>query len=115
MRCVLYHNPRCSKSREALNLLQSQGITPEIVHYLEVPPSPTELKRILKKLGLSARELARTKEALWRELGLEAPGLTDADVIEALAKNPSLIERPMFIAGARAVIGRPPERVLELL
>lgn len=109
----LFHNPRCSKSRESLELLRQHGIEPEIVDYLHSPPSATELRALLRLLGTGARGLLRTGEPEYQQLGL-----ADADdtlIIEAMAAHPRLIERPVFLRGGRAVIGRPPERVLELL
>lgn len=110
-----FHNPRCSKSRGALELLRGRGIEPEIVAYLETPPSPAGLRELLRKLGLPARELLRTGEPEYRELGLDDPSLPEERLVEAMAAHPRLIERPVFVVGERAVIGRPPERVLELL
>jgi len=112
---TLYHNTRCSKSRGALELLQSRGIEPEIVYYLETPPSPAQLGELLRMLGLPARELLRKGEDEYRELGLDDPSLPENALIEAMAKHPKLIERPVFVNNGRAVIGRPPERVLEIL
>ncbi|QQN50579.1 arsenate reductase (glutaredoxin) [Stutzerimonas balearica] len=112
---ILYHNPRCSKSRGALELLQARGMEPTIVRYLDTPPSEAELHALLAKLGLSARQLLRTGEEEYQSLGLADTALTDAQIIAAMARHPRLIERPILIAGDKAVIGRPPERVLELL
>lgn len=114
-RTRLFHNPRCSKSRGALELLRERGIEPEIVSYLEHPPRPGELRMLLGMLGLRARDLLRTGEREYTALGLENPALDDAVLIEAMAAHPVLIERPILVHGDRAVIGRPPERVLELL
>ena len=110
-----FHNPRCSKSRGALELLRERGIEPEIVAYLDEPPSPAELRELLRKLGLPARALLRTGEPEYRELGLDDEALAEERLIEAMSRHPRLIERPVFVVGDRAVIGRPPERVLELL
>lgn len=110
-----FHNPRCSKSRGALELLRERGIEPEIVAYLDTPPSPAELSELLRKLGLPARDLLRTGEDEYRELGLDDETLSEQQLVEAMAAHPRLIERPVFVVGDRAVIGRPPERVLELL
>ena len=110
-----YHNPRCSKSRQALALLQARGIEPELVAYLDTPPSPEALEQLLGKLGIGARELLRKGESEYAELGLGDPALDEATLVEAMAAHPILIERPIFENGERAVIGRPPERVLELL
>jgi arsenate reductase len=111
----LYHNTRCSKSRGALELLNERGIAPELVYYLETPPSPAELRELLRMLGTDARGLLRTGEPEYAELGLGDPSLGDDALIAAMAAYPKLIERPVFVHGGRAVIGRPPERVLELL
>ncbi len=115
MTLKLYHNPRCSKSRAALKLLEERGLEPEVVLYLDAPPSASELKKLLKELGLKPRELLRTKEAPYKALGLDDPGVSDARIIDAMAANPVLIERPILVAGTRAIIGRPPEKVLEIL
>ncbi|MCQ2028512.1 arsenate reductase (glutaredoxin) [Stutzerimonas zhaodongensis] len=112
---TLYHHPRCSKSRGALELLEQRGLAPKIVRYLETPPSVTELERIVARLGIDPRQLLRTGEDEYKTLGLANPMLTDADIIEAMANHPKLIERPILIAGDAAVIGRPPEKVLEIL
>jgi arsenate reductase len=114
MALVLYHNTRCSSSRAALKLLEDAGKKPEIVLYLEKPPSAAELKELLTKLGIGPRALMRSKEPIYKELGLADPALSDAALIRAMAENPILIERPILIAGKRAVIGRPPERILEI-
>ena len=111
----LFHNPRCSKSRGALELLEERGIQPEIIRYLETPPSTAELKALLGKLGIGARQLLRTGEDEYKELNLANPALGDDRLIEAMASHPKLIERPIFIVGDKAVIGRPPEKVLEIL
>ncbi len=112
---TLYHNPRCSKSRAALQLLEERDLQPVVVHYLDTPPSAAELREILNKLGLPPRQLLRSGEDEYRELGLANQALSDEDLIEAMAAHPRLIERPILIAGDRAVIGRPPENILELL
>ncbi|MCQ4234181.1 arsenate reductase (glutaredoxin) [Pseudomonas stutzeri] len=112
---TLYHNPRCSKSRGALELLEARGLKPHIVRYLETPPSATELRALLAKLGLSARQLLRSGEEEYQSLGLADPNLSDTQLIEAMVAHPRLIERPILIAGDKAVVGRPPERVLEIL
>jgi arsenate reductase len=111
----LYHNIRCAKSRGALDLLNERGIEPEIVHYLETPPSPAELRELLHKLGTGARGLLRTGEPEYAELGLADEALGEDALIAAMSAHPTLIERPVFVHGDRAVIGRPPERVLDLL
>ena len=115
MKVTLFHNPRCSKSREALALLKARGVEPEIVEYLKAPPSATELKRILKQLGLKPRELMRRKEAAYAENGLDDPKLGEDELIAAMVAHPVLIERPIALAGAKAALGRPPEKVLGVL
>ncbi|WP_259753490.1 arsenate reductase (glutaredoxin) [Pseudomonas sp. GCEP-101] len=111
----IFHNPRCSKSRSALELLEARGIQPEIVRYLETPPSAAELKALLGKLGIGARQLLRTGEDEYKELDLANPALSDDQLIDAMARHPKLIERPIVIVGDKAVVGRPPENVLEIL
>ena len=115
MTIEIFHNPRCSKSRATLALLQEQGYEPKVRLYLENPPDRAELKAILRKLGIGARELLRKGEAEYRELGLADEGLDDAALVAAMASHPRLIERPIVIAGRRAAIGRPPQSVLEIL
>lgn len=111
----IFHNPRCSKSRSALELLEARGIQPEIVRYLETPPSAAELKALLGKLGIGARQLLRTGEDEYKELDLANPALSDDQLIDAMVRHPKLIERPIVIVGDKAVVGRPPENVLEIL
>lgn len=111
----ILHNPRCSKSRATLALLQDQGIEPEITLYLDTPPDASELKSILGKLGLGARELMRKGESEYRELGLSDESLTEQQLIDAMVENPRLIERPIVLTDSRAAIGRPPESVLSIL
>jgi arsenate reductase len=110
---VIYHNPRCVTSRKTLALLEKKGIKPKVIEYLKTPPSAAELKRLLKMLGKTPRELMRSKEA--REAGLNKPGLTDSALIAAMVKNPIVIERPIVVNGSQAAVGRPPEAVLEIL
>lgn len=112
---ILYHNPRCSKSRGALELLRERGVEPRLIPYLDTPPSADELARLLALLGLSPRELMRKGESEYVDLGLGDGSLTDAQLIAAMAEHPRLIERPIFVHRGRAVVGRPPERVLDLL
>jgi arsenate reductase len=111
----LYHNTRCSKSRAALDLLQARGVEPELVFYLETPPDEVQIRSLLRMLGLPARSLLRTSEPEFSELGLGDPALDEDALVAAMATHPRLIERPVFVHGGRAVVGRPPERVLELL
>jgi arsenate reductase len=112
---TLYHNPRCSKSRGALELLEARGLAPTIVRYLETPPSATELHALLAKLGLSARQLLRSGEDEYKALNLDDASLSEEQLIAAMVAHPKLIERPILIAGDKAVVGRPPEKVLEIL
>jgi len=112
---TIYHNPRCSKSRATLDLLREQGIEPNVVEYLKTPPSQAELGRILDMLGMQPRELMRSKEPEYRELGLDNPGLKQKDLVRAMHQTPKLIERPIVVANGRAALGRPPEQVLEIL
>jgi arsenate reductase len=112
MSVTLYHNPRCSKSRATLALLQEKGIEPTIVEYLKTPPTVAELTAVLAKLGMTPKELVRSKEAKEAGLNLEA---ADQDLIAAMVANPSVIERPVVITQTQARIGRPPESVLDIL
>jgi arsenate reductase len=112
---TLYHNPRCSKSRDALNLLREQGHEPEIVLYLDTPPTAKTLKALLAKLGIGARDLLRKGEDAYKELQLADEKLSEAALIKAMVENPKLIERPIAINGDKAVIGRPPENVLQII
>ena len=120
MTVTLFHNPRCSKSRATLALLQERGIEPDIRLYLEDPPDAAEIRRVLDQLGLDQlglepRGLMRTGEQAFREQGLGEPGLSDEQLIAAMATTPKLIERPIVIANGKARLGRPPESVLEIL
>lgn len=114
MQARIYHNPRCSKSRATLALLEDRGIDVEIVNYLETPPNRNELEGLLVKLGLPARAIVRPKEAEFVASGLtlDAP---DADLVALIAREPRVLERPIVEVGDRARIGRPPEQVLELI
>lgn len=112
---ILYHNPRCSKSRSALELLEQRGLSPSVIRYLETPPSAAELQQILARLGISPRQLLRSGEEEYKTLNLADPTLTDGQIIDAMVAHPKLIERPILVAGDMAVIGRPPEKVLEIL
>jgi arsenate reductase (glutaredoxin) len=111
----LYHNPRCAKSREALALLQTHGQQPNLVLYLENPPTAKALKKLLALLNINARQLLRKSEDAYKELKLADENLSEAALIKAMVSNPKLIERPIAINGAKAVIGRPPEHVLSIL
>lgn len=111
----IYHNPRCSKSRQTLQLLQEQQVDGEIVEYLKTPPSTAELAEVLRMLGLAPRELMRKGETEYKEIGADDPALSDAQLIDMMVAHPKLIERPIVIHDGKAVIGRPPQRVLEIL
>lgn len=112
---TLYHNPRCSKSRQTLALLQEQGIEPEIIEYLQAPPSLAALQHLQQLLGVPALQMLRAKENVFAELNLDKDGQTDTELLQAAAANPILLERPIVVCGDKAVIGRPPENALELL
>ena len=112
----IYHNPRCSKSRETLALLQEKGIEPDVVLYLQTPPDAQTLKTLLQQLGMSsARELMRRKEDLYKELNLADGQFSEDQLLQAMVAHPKLIERPIVINGEQARIGRPPEAVLEIV
>ena len=113
---TIYHNPRCSKSRQTLALLEEHGINPKVVKYLDDTPSSSELNKLIKLLGISARELLRKTEADYKALNLSDKDLTDSALIEAMCSHPKLIERPIVIKDSKtAVLGRPPENVLTLI
>ncbi|MCG7491100.1 arsenate reductase (glutaredoxin) [Vibrio sp. Of14-4] len=114
MSVVIYHNPRCSKSRQTLALLEEKNIQPEIIKYLETPPTVAELKTLYSQLGLKeVRDMMRTKEDIYKELSLASA--SDQKLFEAMSNNPKLIERPIVVKGGQAKHGRPPEQVLEIL
>ncbi|WP_336997368.1 arsenate reductase (glutaredoxin) [Leclercia sp. M50] len=113
---TIYHNPRCSKSRETLNLLKANDVEPQVVLYLETPPDADTLRTLLTQLGMtSARALMRQKEELYRELRLADSALSEDELIQAMVEHPKLIERPIVVANGQARIGRPPEQVLEIV
>ncbi len=112
---TIYHNPRCTKSRQTLALLEQHGIKPKVIEYLVTPPTEAELRHLLKLLGLSPRELLRKKEEEYKQAKLDDPDVTDAEIIRAMIKYPRLIERPIVVAGNRAALGRPPENILKIL
>ena len=115
MSVTIFHNPKCSKSRQTLELLENNGITPTIVEYLKTPPTAEKLKAILAKLGITPRELLRKKEAAYTECNLDNPSLSDDNLIDFMVDHPILIERPIVLANEKAAIGRPPEQVLDIL
>lgn len=110
---TIYHNPRCSKSRQTLDLIRQKGIEPRVIEYLTAPPAPEELRHILTSAGLSARQVVRAKEA--REEGIDVSALDEPQLVTALCQHPRALERPLVVAGDRAVLGRPPEAVLAIL
>jgi len=111
----IYHNPRCSKSRQALSILEQAGIDFEVVEYLKNPPSAAELDRLLTRLGMQPVDLMRHKDPLFKQLGLEERNLNRKEALQVLVEHPSLLERPIVDDGARAVVARPPERANDLL
>lgn len=111
----IYHNPRCSKSRQTLVLLQQHGVTPNIIEYLNTPPTPESLSDLIQLLGIVPRALLRKGEAIYKELNLANSSLSDAQLIQAMCDHPKLIERPIVIANGKAKIGRPPEAVLDII
>jgi len=113
MTLKIYHNPRCTKSRLTLGLLEDRGLEPEIIEYLKTPPSTSELAAIVKMLGVSARDIARKKEAA--DAGIDLSSSDDNALLKAMAEHPIVIERPIVVHNGRAAIGRPPENVLEIL
>jgi arsenate reductase len=115
MKVTIYHNPRCSKSRQTLQLLQDHGLDPEIIEYLKTPPDRAMLERILKLLGIGPREFMRKNEPEYKEAGLDDETLSRDQLISAMLEHPILIERPIVLANGKAVIGRPPEKVLDIL
>ena len=110
----IYHNPRCRKSRETLAIIEEKGASPEIIEYLKTPPSKQELQTILSKLGIQASQLVRKGEAIYKE-NFKGKDISEAEWLDILVEYPKLIERPIVVEGNKAVIGRPPENVLELL
>ncbi len=113
---VIYHNPRCSKSRATLELLQERGIEPEIVEYMKEPPNKETLAHLVELLGVSPRELLRTNEQVYKDAGLDEEDLSDEDILDALSQCPTILQRPIVVVDdEKAAIGRPPENVLDIL
>ena len=112
---VIYHNPKCSKSRETLQILQDNNIEPEIIEYLIYPPSVQELKNIITMLGVSARDMVRSSEPIYKETGLADGSFSEDDISETICKHPALLQRPIVVFRNRAIIGRPPAGVLEII
>ena len=115
MSLTIFHNPKCSKSRAVLSLLEERGLEPKIVRYLDEPPDADTLESLLNLLGLEPRDLMRRKEPEYQALGLDDPSLSREALVAAMAAHPRLIERPIVIQDGKAVLGRPPERVLDIL
>lgn len=115
MDVLIYHNPKCTKSRETLQLLEARGIKPTIVEYLKTPPSKTQLNKILQLLNLEPRALMRKQEPEYAQAKLDDPKLSRAQLIAAMVEHPRLIERPIVLANGKAAVGRPPENVLKIL
>ena len=115
MSTTIYYNPKCSKSRQTLELLKENGITPAVIEYLKTPPTAETLKVILGQLGMATRDLMRKKEDIYTELKLDNPSLTEDALIDTMVKYPILIERPIVLASGKAALGRPPEQVLDIL
>ncbi|NKB44712.1 MAG: arsenate reductase (glutaredoxin) [Alphaproteobacteria bacterium] len=113
MAVTIYHNPRCSKSRQTLALIEEQGIAPTIVTYLDTPPSQATLKDILGKMGAAPGDIVRKKDA--KEAGLDIASMSDAAIVKAMTEHPAIIERPIVVSGKKAAMGRPPESVLDIL
>jgi arsenate reductase (glutaredoxin) len=115
MSVKIYHNPRCTKSRQTLQLLKDKGIEPEVIEYLKTPPSAAELADILDKLGMEPRALMRKQETEYKANGLDNTALDKQALINSMVANPILIERPIVVANGKAAVGRPPESVLGIL
>ncbi|MCP4934030.1 MAG: arsenate reductase (glutaredoxin) [bacterium] len=115
MSVKIYHNPRCSTCRQTMTLLDENGVEPEVIEYLETPPSEAELKEILDMLGIKPRDLMRKKEKIYKELELSDESLPDHALIMAMVNHPHLIERPIVVKDGKAAVGRPPKLVLDIL
>ena len=115
MDVTIYHNPRCSKSRATLQILQDKGVEPTIIEYLKTPPNPSEIDDILNLLGIAPRDLMRKNEAEYKATGMDDDSLDREALIKGMNQNPKLIERPIVLANGKVAIGRPPESVLDIL
>jgi len=113
LKIIIYHNPRCSKSRAVLSILNSKGVEFDLIDYIKNPPNQAILKKILYKMGGNAADLLRTNEREYQDLGLK--NATDEKILDAITSNPILLQRPIVISDTKAIIGRPPERVLDIL
>ena len=114
-RLVMYHNPSCSKSRETLQILENNNLCPTVIEYLDNPPTRQELKKIIEMLGISARDLLRTTEQIYEDANLDSDAISEDQIIAEICAHPVLLQRPIVVSGDRAVIGRPPARVLEII
>lgn len=112
---IIYHNPRCSKSRETLKILQDNNRQAEVIEYLHEPPNKQDLAKIIKMLGISPRQLLRTTEPEYKDAGLDDESISDEHITAAICRNPVLLQRPIVIQGNKAIIGRPPSKVLEII
>lgn len=112
---IIYHNPSCSKSRETMQILESNNLTPRVIEYLDEPPTQQELKTIIEKLGMSARDLLRTTEPIYQEAKLDSDALSEDEIIAAICEHPVLLQRPIVVSGNQAIIGRPPVKVLDII
>jgi arsenate reductase len=115
MSITIYHNPRCSKSRQTLSLLEDQGVDIEVIEYLQTPPDAKTLHALIKKLGIAAKDLLRKGEEEYKRAGLDKENVTDEEIIQAMLRYPKLIERPIVVNKDKAALGRPPENVLAIL
>jgi arsenate reductase len=115
MSVVIYHNPRCSKSRQTLKLLQDRGLKLKVIEYLKTPPNKQELEKLLGKLGMEPRDLIRKKEKAYKDTGLDDPSIDKDQLLQAMIDHPILIERPIVVTDTKAALGRPPENVLEII
>lgn len=114
-RLIIYHNPGCSKSRETLQLLEDNNLLPRVIEYLDEPPTRQELKTVMQMLGVSARDLLRTTEPIYADAKLDNDVLTEDEIITAICEHPVLLQRPIVVSGGRAIIGRPPAKVLDII
>ncbi len=112
---TIYHNPRCSKSRQTLQLLEEKGVDPNIVLYLETPPDKGTLSKLINQLGITARELIRSGEDEYKAMKLSDKSLSDEALVNAMVRSPKLIQRPIVVANGKAVLGRPPENILDII
>ncbi len=112
---TIYHNPRCSKSRQTLQIIEDKGLDVKVVEYLKTPPTKKELSEIIQNLGITPRQLLRKGEEAYKSMGLDDPKISDSKIISHMLDEPKLIERPIVVKGAKAILGRPPENVLDII